>query len=327
VEFNLGDYLNPDEIRHYERFLGTGTLTAFIHPRADEPWKWTATVVNGAAPARERYQAVAAIQELPTTDAYLIRSGHGPDTASSCQELARFPEIVWDVCGYYKRLGLHWRATKRQIREAVMASRATIGTGDPRLIYAAKQLLSDDVRARYDRVPLGGLFLEDAETEQYLKKAASRAASAMAARGYPQMTPEDVLGSWGFAVTPRGGPEGEGQERLAPSRLPPPRLGAQWAAMVPWVTRWSWYRDLEVYDVLGLRTARLEAWQLLLVREFGARGIRARFAVGLCSLDRFSVQPTPDQSTLVMLLGEGEPSPELAAAAVDAWGLATQRRR
>jgi hypothetical protein len=170
----------------------------------------------------------------------LVKHGWGPDTCSSSQELALSPEWCWDVCSYYRRLGLHWKATKRQIREALVRMKATVGRGNGWLVYAAKQLLDDAIRREYDRVPLGVLFLKDKDTEEMLKRAAQAAASAMAARGRPDVTPEDVLGDWGFTTGPRGGPGGEGREGrapVAPLAPPPGRLAGFWELM------WSWYAE------------------------------------------------------------------------------------
>jgi hypothetical protein len=322
------DFLTPEEIKHYSRFLGQGAFTIFVHPDAKESWRWTATTVtSGTQNASYRYAAIAAVQELPTRDGLLLPVGRGPAVASSCQELARFPEIVWDVCGYYRRLGLRWTATKRQIRDALMKRKATIGAGKSHLVYAAKQLLDDGVRARYDRMPLGGVFLEDKDVQDQIKKAAHMAASAMASRGFAHVTPESVLGDWGFTVSHPGGPGGERTGQMTPPSLFPPLTGRILELTAGWLDRWTWYREPAVLDAFGIRSEQLETWQLLLVRAFSDKGVTARFAVGLCDSQTFRVTPAPDQGTLVVLLGEGEPSPELAAAAVDMWGLVTELRR
>ena len=315
---DLGDYLTAEEVRHYERFLGQGTLTIFVHPDPRQSWQWTATTVSTGQPQAFRYAAIAAVQELPVDDT-LVPAGRGPDAASSSQALARSPGICWDVCGYYRRLRLPWTATKKQIRNALFRSKATIGAGRAHLIYAAKQLLNEGIRARYDRMPLGGVFLEDKDVQDRIKRAAHRAASAMAARGFSHVTPESVLGEWGFSVTPRGGPQGEGRGRQAPPPAPPPQPGWLFPPASEWLGTWSWYREPQADDAFGLRSEQLETWQLLLIRAFAARGAVARFAVGLCAGPGFRIRPAPDQGTLVVLLGDSGPSPELAAAAVDAW--------
>jgi hypothetical protein len=327
ADLNLGDLLTPGERAHYQRFLG-GDTTIFVHPRQEQPWRWAATVVDGP-PGTQRYAVIAELAERPTRDGILLPAGHGPAAATSCTELARSPEVCWDVCGYYARLGVAWGATKREIRRALIRRQADLTAGDAELTYAATQLLDDGLRRRYDRMPLGGLFLEDKDVVARLKAAAQRAASAMAARGFPQ-TPEDILGAWGFSVTPGGGPQGEGRGQSTPDPVPPSRQGDHLGLVdaANWLIRWTWYREPDVADWYGLRPGWLETWQKLLIREFARRGMRVRFAVGLSNArDGFRIRPAPDPSILVVLLGEGEPSPELAAAAVDEWGPAEQASR
>lgn len=258
--------------------------------------------------------------EQQPAPAGLLQQGRGPDRCSTSQELALSPQICWDVCRYYRRLGLHWKATRKEIRHALHELKATVGAGKPDLIYAAKQLLDETIRREYDRVPLGMLFLKDKDVVALLKRAAQQAASAMAARGFHQ-TPEDVLGSWGFNVNPPTGPGGGGEKSQAPAASLPSLL----RATARWHSQWSWYYDpVMLNHPLGWREERLEEWQHLLVSAFARRGLRAQFAVGLCDAETFSVRPVPNAGILVILLGSGEPSPELAADAVDVWGLIQQ---
>jgi hypothetical protein len=321
---DLNDFLTPEEVRHYARFIGEDSLRHFIHPDPGQPWTWTATAVTDDQPAPNRYGQIAAIERIEPRDEVLVKHGWGPDTCSSSQELALSPEWCWDVCSYYRRLGLRWKATKRQIREALVRMKATVGRGNGWLVYAAKQLLDDTIRHEYDRVPLGMLFLKDKDTEEMLKRAAQAAASAMAARGRPDVTPEDVLGDWGFTTGPRGGPEGEGREGrapVAPLAPPPGRLAGFWELL------WSWYAEPGPAPTWrASEIMELEIWQLMLVHAFANRGIRARFAVGRCSADSFSVRPAPDPGIIVILLGKGEPSPAKAAEAAEAWGLVAANR-
>lgn len=317
---DLDDFLTEDEVRHYAKFLGEDALRHFVHPDPGQPWTWTATAVADDQPAPGRYGQIAAIERIEPRDETLIRHGFGPDLCSSSQELAPSPQWCWDVCGYYRRLGLDWRATKKQIRMALVKRTAMVlGRGNARLVYAAHQLLDDPIRHEYDRVPLGMLFLKDKDTEDMLKRAAHAAASAMAARGRPDVTPEDVLGDWGFSVGPRGGPGGEGREGQAPvAPLPPPpgRLAAFWELL------WAWYAEPGPAPTWrACEIEELEAWQLMLVRAFSARGIRARFAVGRCSAETFDIRPAPDPGILVVLLGKGGPTPAKATEAVKMWGL------
>lgn len=322
---DLDDFLTPEEVRHYARFIGEDQLRHFVHPSPGQPWTWTATVVSDDQPAPDRYGRIAAVERIEPRDEVLIKHGWGPDTCSSSQELEPSPVICWDVCGYYRRLGLHWKATKKQIRMALVKRTVMIlGRGNARLVYAAHQLLNDAIRHEYDRVPLGMLFLKDKDTEEQLKRAAHAAASAMAARGRPEVTPEDVLGDWGFTTGPRGGPQGEGREGQAPAAPPPPLTGRLAGY---WELQWSWYAEPgPVPTWRAIEIQELEAWQLMLIRAFAARGVRARFAVGRCSAESFAVRPAPDPGIIVILLGKGEPSPAKAEQAAEAWGLVTANR-
>jgi hypothetical protein len=309
------DILTPREREHYERFLGAGIPVTFIHPDREQPWKWSATTITPERPAA----ALREIEQRKTRDGILVRNGFGPDTCSSSQELALAVEWSWDVCGYYRRLGLHWSATRKQIRDALMRLRATVGAGRADLIYAATQLLDEETRREYDRTPLGTWFLKDKDTEEAIKRAAQAAASAMAARGFPETTPDDVLGSWGLRATPRGGSEGEGRPGPGPrSAVAPP------AGQTRWTVRWSWYADLDS----GARgyPEDLERWQLLLIRAFAARGMKVRFAIGIGVAETFEIRPAPDPRILVVLLGRGEPTQEMADEAAASWGLARENR-
>ncbi len=326
-EIDLDQVLTPEERRHYQRFLGATRIVTFVHPDRDEPWRWTATGIRLDDPAPDSYGVLREIETRETRDGLLTQHGYGPDTCSSSQVLAVLPEWCWDVCGYYRRLGLHWKATRKEIRDALVKSRALIGGGSAALTYAASQLLNEGIRREYDRVPFGALFLKDKDVVALLKRAAQQAASAMAARGFHGVTPEDVLGNWGFSVDPPDGPGGEGEAAKAPASLPASPLRATWSA------QWAWYSDpLARYDrtsdmVDGVplyRVRELEEWQHLLVSAFARRGMTVRFAVGLCDAETFSIRPAPDQNTLVILLGSGEPTPQLAADAVDMWEFARE---
>jgi hypothetical protein len=324
-EIDLDQVLTPEERRHYEKFLGAGfRITTFVHPHEERPWTWTATSIREDEPSPGRWGEIRAAEQRETRDGLLVKRGSGPDTCSSSQVLALSPEWCWDVCNYYGRLGLHWKATRRQIREALTKSRALVGGGSEYLTYAASQLLNQQIRREYDRCPLGALFLKDKVVVGLLKQAATQAASAMAARGFHQTTPEDILGSWGFSVDPPGGPGGEGEDGQVPASLPP----SPYRASPGWANQWGWYYDPQAPEsLLSWSEDRMMRWQLLLIREFARRGMNIQFAVGICSAETFSIRPAPDPGILVILLGEGEPTPELAADAADMWGLVRQPKR
>ena len=59
---DLNDFLTDEERRHYERFIGAGSLTVFVHPDPRMSWQWTATTVSTGQPQAFRYAAIAAVQ-------------------------------------------------------------------------------------------------------------------------------------------------------------------------------------------------------------------------------------------------------------------------
>lgn len=65
--------------------------------------------------------------------------------------------VVWDVNRYYADLGVHHHATKIELRDAYVARG---GHRSARLTFVLKQLLNDEVRARYDATPLGAIFFD-----------------------------------------------------------------------------------------------------------------------------------------------------------------------
>lgn len=81
---------------------------------------------------------------------YLI--GLGPAIFSTCTDLVPTAQYVADVNGYYRALGVHPKATRKELREAYDR---LDGQNSPYLTYVFKQLLDPDVRASYDRRPLG----------------------------------------------------------------------------------------------------------------------------------------------------------------------------
>jgi hypothetical protein len=70
-----------------------------------------------------------------------------------------------DVNRYYADLGVEVEASRRRMMEAYQED----GAGDPRRTYVLKQLLDEDLRRRYDALPLGS-FLVD----RYIEEAFAR---------------------------------------------------------------------------------------------------------------------------------------------------------
>ncbi len=229
-----------------------------------------------------------------TPDGWMITpEGASVRGASSCQDLARLPEIVWDVCGYYRRLGVHWRATKKQILAAAIDKDP--GRNDRGIAYATEQLLDPVIRRAYDLMPLGGLFLGDRDVREMIERRAAQEASARNAEAFfdDELTDHaEVLREWGF--DPDASAE-EARDRLAGTSF---RSGSRddelGSSLTDWEQDWGWYRLSDPYDgdqyadgldawqVLADGVAAvLEAWQAMVATALSGRGIRMTFAVGI----------------------------------------------
>lgn len=201
----------------------------------------------------------------------LVRKGAGPVECSPSQGLARIPGIVWDVCGYYRRLGVSPGASAAELRLAYLERDPV--QEDVSLHYALTQLLDPLVRRAYDAQGLGELFLGDRDVcvaiERRAALEASRRSAAAARLGRHAVSLAEVLAGLGLEKLPD---RQEARARLAPD-LP-------WAPEGAWELSWGYYRqgNGEMPD-----PAILETWQLMLCRELSALGVTAPFAVGVCS--------------------------------------------
>lgn len=117
-----------------------------------------------------------------------FRTGGGPAERSTSLELEPWPSVVWDVNGYYRALGVDFRATRKQLLTAYLQLN---GQEDEYLTYVFKQLLDPEIRRKYDAAPFGGRFL-DLYVMEDLKALARRLADRW------HVHPEDVMRSWGF---------------------------------------------------------------------------------------------------------------------------------
>jgi hypothetical protein len=313
---DASDFLTDEEIRHYNHFLGTGGQILVHRERQSAGWQWTATVLSPEMSPEQARRIREELAGYPPAigSGYFTREGRGPDMCSSSRAVALLPEICWDVCGYYRRLGAHWRSTRKQLREAYMASGAAAGSGRAPLAYALAQLLNRAVRREYDLMPLGALFLRDAYTQELLKREAIRVAAGMYAQDGTEVSAEDILEEMGYSASDQQAPAA-GEQPEAPRPLPRPGR--------PWDARWSWYR-LSAYDNVSWRVPDLERWQLLLIRAFAEEELTVSFAVGLHTGDGIDVRAAASPGSLIIFLGRGEPTQQLARDAVDRARLALQ---
>ncbi len=114
-------------------------------------------------------------------------AGYFPPQFSTCVELVPHPLIIWDSNGYYRELGVSPRASRREIREAYQRLN---GQDSVRLTYVVSQLLDDEIRARYDAVPLGSIFRDD-DVETWIRKAKAQMVADYRASG--EEVPDELL--------------------------------------------------------------------------------------------------------------------------------------
>jgi hypothetical protein len=289
----LDQVLGAEHVRHYTRILESASPEFAEHQRRmlqlpplrpDEPAPWRAERVE---------------------DGLVRLRSHLPAVASSCRDLERLPSWCWDVCGYYRRLGVHWRATVKELRVAY--NTLDPRQEDERLMYALTQLLDPQIRRLYDLMPLGGVFLLDKDVNEMIKKAAAREAARRTGAGQGRGRLDDVIGDWGFdEVSPE-----EAQERAeAAARALPPRPPS-------WGASWGYYAltrpGMDWSDMPDERD--MGDWQAMIVGALARRGIGIRFAVGGHDEPESQLVLRDSKGTCIFITGKGI-SPDKADEAV-----------
>jgi hypothetical protein len=261
-----------------------------------------------ASPPREVRTPVDA--EKP----YLV--GWTPVEASTVTELARIEPMVWDVNRYYRDLGFSWPYTRVGRRELMRAYQEQDGQDSVRLTYCFHQLLNEDVRWEYDRMPLGEPYFDDYVAEE-LRRHAVTEAHRRRVEDADETDAEAVFKEWGFESTDET-PEKNARQRRKEAEtrdLVHRAVMARRAADTLW--GWSYYA-WRIRPAFGA-AHRLARWQKLLLKEFGRKNARMRFCVGLVGR-----QPHPWVVALVgqrtvFFLNEDEavtPTSEMAERAV-----------
>jgi len=248
---------------------------------------------------------------------FLLREGTGPDAAASTQSLQPYPPVIWDVCGYYRRLGFDWREFRQVGPKQVRMRYLSL---DPRqedhdLFYAADQLLDPLIRRAYDAQPLGGLFLGDRDVRLMLERLAAREAArriAEARRYDPDGDEEparqqDVLAEWGFDKS--GVSAEEARERLASSAL-----GA--TLEKTWEGAWSWYVLAEPGHRSEAPGGVLEDWQQMVASALSAAGATVQFSVGYRPGRNGARSWHDSKQPCIFFIGDEPPSRSLADQAV-----------
>jgi hypothetical protein len=273
----LDELLGERCVRHYTRILSSSNEQFAAMQLAMAPAE-AEDVPDTWMPWQEPLQGVR------TPEGWVVAPrGAAEREASSCQELAPLPAFVWDVCGYYRRLGVPWRATRTQIRLAYLA-KDPMSRSEP-LHYAMTQLLDPLIRRAYDLMPLGGLFMGDREVRELIERQAAMAASARNAEAFfddEHVSQDDVLKEWGFE---KGLSEEEARERLDGGFRHGRGSDELGSSLSDWETSWGWYWMSDPDDCWTGEPcediALLETWQAMVASALTAAGVRTRFAVGI----------------------------------------------
>jgi hypothetical protein len=256
--------------------------------------------------AADKFVILSSEPDAGTADGTVIRVGYGrPTRASACGDVAVQPSFVWDVCAYYLRLGVHWRATKKDLRLAFLA--ADPQQRNEQLLYCLTQLLDDTVRAAYDRQPLGGMFLWDRDVMAAIKRTAAQEAGRRMSEG-GEATAGDVMGEMGFRELPREEAYEEARQEMRPQ--------APQAPVSRWAAQWGHYVVAGRYGVPEADQELLEAWQGLVAAALRERGITRPFAVAQGGEDAPVVLRNINEPCIFVITDKGA-SPQKAREAVE----------
>jgi hypothetical protein len=204
-------------------------------------------------------------------------SPFGPVVCSSGLELESWPSVVWDVNGYYWSLGVHFRATRRQLKDAY---RARGGEDDAYLTYVFSQLLDPQIRRAYDAKPLGSVFWD-----KYVEKKVRDRAHQMAIQH--EVDADVILRQWGFVDAEEAAAQEAEELRVDTAGEPgedeqaPP--GGSYTFYV-WRTKTYLLRESDV------RLAR--DWREAILDECYRHHVTARFAVGIMGSPRLGSDVT-----------------------------------
>lgn len=263
----------------------------------------------------------------PVIDGYVLsQEGSGPEQCSSSQALGQLPEICWDVCGYYRRLGFRPSEFRQVTAKALRLRYLAL---DPRqenghLFYAMSQLLDPLIRRAYDLMPLGGLFLGDRDVRELIeRKAALEASRRNAADPWTDSDQAQVLKDWGFE---KGVSAEEARERLRadPEQAAPlgGEAGALGRTLSGWDRKWAWFALADPEDgLVPPPDGRvLEAWQEMLCTAFSARGLTVRFSVGIWPGETPKMW-RDSNNCCIFFIGNEPPAQHLANEAVRGYAL------
>lgn len=240
------------------------------------------------------------------------RAGPGPLVASSCTTLARSPELIFDVNGYYRAFGFippFADITRKALR---LAYHELHGEESVWLTAVLRLLLDPEKRRAYDCAPFGERHFDEIEQARIMAETKRRAARHT--RGPDTLaTLKDLLDQQGLSLDEDSPNEHyqEGEDTAAAIM----HTGALPLDEQPW--EWGYYR----WSTSRADTARLARWQQMLVRQLAAQEVSIRFCVGFIGRSRtdsrFVVARTYGVRT-VYLREDVEPEQDMATLAVDA---------
>lgn len=232
-----------------------------------------------------------------------IMWGRGPALFSTCVTLALSPEVCWDCNRWYETLGVPWRATKADLREAFLA----IGPmPSPWQMHCLRSLLNPVIRFEYDRLPLGDIYLDDYAKDMIRAAAAERLLKAHQ-QGNAEANLESMLDEMGMRIIPPEEPD-----EMVDSEASEDDDDA--SATVDPGFLWSYY----IWKTHKIDVSRIEQWQAFIVAAFAARGERLKLAVGL-----HGAGPHPwlvaevGSKTVVFIRDDQQPNAEAAADAAE----------
>lgn len=233
-----------------------------------------------------------------------FRQGWGPTQCSSETALDIAPRLCWDVNGYYRGLGVHWKASRKELGEAYLAKN---GESSIWLTYVMGQLLDPRVRWAYDRAPLGEPFLDDDFVQEDLKRRAHEEAWRRTMSGGVETHRDQVLNEWGLNAVATDETDvadqvdsdsGAGQDEPQPSQIP-------------------WEYAFYLWRTVTGSLEHLRCWQELLLRELSVLGYTVRFSVGMIGKETTPyILHSAGQDFIFFLNEDFLPTPELAAQAV-----------
>lgn len=250
------------------------------------------------------------LQSYVDLDAPLL-SHQGPTEFSTCTDLAIRPEVCWDVNRYYQILGVHWKATKKQL----MRGYQKFGSMPSALVtYCFTQLLDPEVRTSYDAAPLGMIF-NDKYVQQWLMRKAKMEMSKFGMNTEDPETLRQAFAAMGINVDfEPDQTQTDTTEEVVDEDLQDVQdeVSATESTQAPWAYAYYLWRSN------SQDTERLREWQELLVQAFREKGIKTRLAVGFHGRSAHPwLTSRIGYRTVVFLNDAQQPTVEAARSAAD----------